>query len=86
MKFTSHEDTLKRVERLTKAAKIFTAIAGLTAEQAHLLITGLHDDHGLLTVTWNLEPSNAQRNAWVQAWTLVGEHTARIIHVVGGAL
>lgn len=71
--YTSSDGSSHRFARLRKAVKIFTQIAGLTEQQAEMLINEVYDHKGELWVDWKIPPSDAQRRAIESAWALCEE-------------
>jgi hypothetical protein len=70
-----------RVDRLKKTLSTFCQIYGISAPQAELLIDGISDRKGLLTVTWReCEPTEEQKRAWSIAWKLSGEDPVCVSH------
>lgn len=82
MELSAYDGTSHRIERLKKAAKIATAICGLSEQQASVLITELHDHKGQLQVYWNHEPTSLQRNAFAVAWEQCKEPGANVTHII----
>ncbi len=66
-----------RADRLKKALRIAIHVAGITDDQAALLIREMRDDKGTLCVAWRMEPSQHQRRALDVAWELCGETVVR---------
>lgn len=81
IQFTSHDMAQHRADRLKKALRIAIQIAGITDEQADLLILGLRDQKGALLVQWRIEPSDQQKRAFEAAWELCGEKSVQ--HAIG---
>lgn len=72
-----------RVDRLKKALAIFCQVYGITDEQANLLVEGISDYRGLLTVRWiSCSTTEEQERAWSIAWGLAGEDPACVKHHV----
>lgn len=82
MHFSAYDGAQHRVERLKKAAKIATAICGLSEDQANLLITRIHDHKGQLIVSWTCLPTEQQRLAFGVAWEQCKEPAANVSHVL----
>ena len=80
MFLTCPDGASHRIERLKKAAKIATAMCGLSNEQANLLIAMLADVKGVLHVHWLHEPTAMQRNAFAVAWEQCKEQAANVVH------
>lgn len=70
-----------RVDRLKKTLSTFCQIYGVSSLQADLLIEGINDHKGLLTVTWHeCQPTAEQKRAWSIAWRLSGEDPMCVKH------
>ena len=72
-----------RIDRINKAIRLAFFSLFLTKPQADLLIISISDDRGALSVRWVTEPSSTQREAFANAWEMVGESPARVTHTVG---
>ena len=75
--FTSHDMAQHRADRLKKALRIAIQVAGITDEQAALLIREMRDEKGVLCIDWIMEPSDQQKRAFDVAWSLCGETVVR---------
>lgn len=75
--FTSHDMAQHRADRLKKALRIAIQVAGITEQQAALLIREMRDDKGTLRIDWLMEPSDQQIRAFDVAWALCGETNVR---------
>lgn len=77
MEITNYEGVSYRDDRLRKAARIASAILGLSPKQLDRLVMRVHDHKGELTVYWLDEPTDAGKLAFTAAWTECGEHSVR---------
>lgn len=82
MQITACDGSQHRLDRLRKAARIATAICGLSDNQAAALIERIHDERGALHIHWLHDPTDHQRRAWSVAWEQCREHADRVEHFV----
>ena len=82
MKFISNDGSRYRNERARKATSIAVEIAGLTLEQAGMLIYSVKDYKGNLEVVWKVWPSQRQKEAFSTAWSICGEMSDAVSHEV----
>lgn len=80
MIITSNDGSQYRTARATKALNIAIEIAGITHEQAELLIYKIMDYKGNLEIEWIVEPSQRQREAFSKAWGICGEMIDAVEH------
>lgn len=85
MEFTSPDNDRWRNERTKRAVKIAVQVAGITQEQAELLILEVIDRSGRLEVVWSMPPSERQMAAVSAAWELCGEPAEFVSHAVGAS-
>lgn len=83
MNISNYENVEHRDVRLRKCLRIAIAIMGISPRQADRLLLSLHDHKGDLHVLWFDPPTEAQRAAFQEAWSLCGEYTVH--HGVGRA-
>lgn len=74
MKYGSSDGDKSRINRLEKAAKLASAILGLSDEQMEMLVLEMYDYKGQLNVVWNkAKPTEMQKASFSKAWELCGE-------------
>jgi len=80
MIITSNDGSPYRYARAKRALDIAIEIAGITHEQAELLIHQVKDYKGNLEIEWKVEPNSRQREAFSKAWGMCGEMLDAVTH------
>jgi hypothetical protein len=68
-----------REQRLALAFNFVMGRLGLTPEQLASRLEELEDHEGNLIVTWSIQPSDAEREAWFLAWEAQNEVRENVI-------
>ena len=82
MQLSNDANAAHRQGRLRKVRRLVSVLMGLTQEQIDRLVESLHDDHGMLTVTWLTAPSFNSKRAFEAAWEECGETARKVTHRV----
>lgn len=85
MKIFASRDEKWRIDRVQKAIRIATAMCGLSADQAEMLISEVADNKGILRVCWLTDPTMIQRHAFSVAWEQCKEMACNVQHVTSTA-